>query len=244
MGFFIYSNSQIFIIMMKKIVLTEIERVKNLIKHITEQNFNNDFGSLQGGRYSVWTKDGEVSINHNTDYLSDIDTSRVKDKPPKSNAGYGNQRGGFKAKDLDINNRKDRLIIIKRLLKGHKTNKATPETLDKIRNVIGGDDIINGLRLNLTLNLNDDFDIELVYFLLQEGKFNNRHWLSKSKTFMNNIELSDYDTYVYNRRTNDFDYKKTYLKFKKNKTPMLDEFVDFIRKNHEKMYDEHLKSVI
>ena len=222
--------------MSKKNILSEIERMKELNKILNEQNYDDAYGPSNLGSHGYHSG---LGINPNADYSSDIGATKRKEKPEIDGRKLG--KGGWKARDLDINNRKDRLMIINRLLKGHQTKKATPETLDKLYHMFSGD-IINGIR-NLHLNLKDDFDVELVYFLLKAGRFRNTHWLSKSKTFMNNLELSDYATTVYNPKTNEFEDKKTFLKFKENETLTLDDFVDFMKKNHGKMYDEYKNTV-
>ena len=221
---------------MKKFTITEeIERIKNINKVISELDYS-DSDPRSHGSYGYQRGRG---FNPNSDYLSDIGARKAKERTNRQSSVEYDQNGNpinkkkpEPPKILDINNKEDRILLIKKILtysknKYYKIKSATPETIKIIDNIFPNQ-FYHGLDTDHAhLHGNRDFDLEIIYFLLKNGRFyTTSDRIEWSSTFMNLIS--------------DSTVQPGHYQFKDGVNLSLEEFVDFVKNNYNKIEDESL----
>lgn len=220
---------------MKNIIMKlneEVNRIKGLIKYITEDVYNvsglSRSGNEQGFRFDNYSDNDRdftdvITTTPNYDYKTPPTTSSKKEETP--------------VRLLTLDNDEDRIKMIEMMIKGKKLkNLVDGKSFSKIVRVYNrysSDGYFNTTQILppekyvTPENFTDTFDIEIMYFLLKEGKFRSidgDKGILLSKTFNKLIIKSKY-------------YPDCYM-FRQNNNITVNKFVNFMKKKYEKIESE------
>lgn len=155
--------------MLKKRTITEeVERIKNLNKVISELDYS-DSDPRSRGSYGY--RPG-AKFNPNTDYLSDIGARKKKaNLQDPTYIPFSDTNKSSEEKLLDINNKEDRSLLSRRIIRGDEIKNATPETIKQIKELYGERQNSWGSERDpekLQIDLTKPFHIEIFYHLLKQ----------------------------------------------------------------------------
>lgn len=211
---------------MKKSINEEINRIKVIMKSLTEDDYNM-YGltkTPQGFRY-----DNYDDKDFSDDVIIHPEEKIKKDKPLTSFP-----KDKIPPKILTLDNQEDRIDIIKKMINGKKLKNLVDDKaffeITRVYKRYSSDGYFNSTQkitpdqYVIPRNFVDTFDIEIIYFLLKNGTYKSIDRTDLSKTFNKLITKSE-------------KCPKCSM-FKENVNLSLNDFVNFMKKNYEKIMDE------